>query len=294
MKTKFIYAIALFYSLTFWAQQQEIQEHFKSISTSDLLMLGTFHYADAGLDGYKPQYDIDILSENGQKELNSLLDILKQYNPTKIGIEVKANRQARVDSLYTAYLNGDFDISKRANEIYQVGFKLAKELGHKKVYCIDAPGAGVMSAYIDTQEQYDSIANHHMQNAPMDIMQREQAIDALYKKWYQKGDKLKTEIPLVEYYKIMNNPEIISNGHGHYVMGTFKLGDPENDDYFGADSAMYWYTRNVRIFQNILRMHNPGEDRVMVLIGAGHLPILNFLAKASKDFEFKEFSELAE
>lgn len=291
MKRISIFAAILF-TITLSAQKNEIKEHFKEIATSDLLMLGTFHFKDAGLDGYKPKYSKDILSEKGQKELNQLLDILKKYGPTKIGIEVKANRQHKLDSLYNLYLEGKYDISKKANEIFQVGFKLAKLLGHKKIYAIDAPGVGVKNN-ITSKKQYDSISNFHLKNAPVELMLREQKINTLYKKWYEKGDKLKTEISLVDFFRVMNHPDVITNGHGHYVMGNFKLGNPQKGDYFGADSAMWWYSRNVRIFQNILRMHEPGKDKIMVLIGAGHLPIINFLAKSSKDFDFKTFEEVA-
>ncbi len=36
---------------------------------AQLLLLGTFHFKDAGLDGYKPKHDVDILSEEGQKQV---------------------------------------------------------------------------------------------------------------------------------------------------------------------------------------------------------------------------------
>ena len=36
---------------------------------AQLLLLGTFHFKDAGLDGYKPKYDVDILSAERQRQL---------------------------------------------------------------------------------------------------------------------------------------------------------------------------------------------------------------------------------
>ncbi len=41
-----------------------------------------------------------------------------------------------------------------------------------------------------------------------------------------------------------------------------------------------WYHRNVRIFANVLRVTEPG-DRLLMLYGAGHVPILAHLAEAS-------------
>ncbi len=54
-----------------------------------VLILGTFHFKDAGLDSYKPKYDIDILSDERQKELGALLDSLMQASPEVELIEVK-------------------------------------------------------------------------------------------------------------------------------------------------------------------------------------------------------------
>lgn len=291
MKCKIITFIVLFFSLISAAQKAEIEEHFKEVQSSDLLMLGTFHFADAGLDTYKPKHSKDILSEKGQKELGELLDVLQKFGPTKIGIEVRAHRQVKLDSLYAAYLNGKFDISKKANEIFQVGFRLAKLLGHKKIYAIDAPAVGVNNF---SKEEYEKKEKYFLQKASQQQLLREQRINELYMSLYAKGDKLKTETSLVDYFKVMNDPDVLSNSHGHYLMGEFKMGEPEKKDYFGADNAMWWYGRNIRIFQNILNMNEPGKDKILVVIGAGHLPILNFLAKSSVDFDFQSFEKIAE
>jgi hypothetical protein len=48
------------------------------------------------------------------------------------------------------------------------------------------------------------------------------------------------------------------------------------DGYAGADLLSRWYERNIRIFANLQRVVEPG-DRVVVLIGSGHAPILREL-----------------
>ena len=42
-----------------------------------------------------------------------------------------------------------------------------------------------------------------------------------------------------------------------------------------------WYKRNLRIFANINRITEPGRDRVLVIIGAGHLKLLKEFAAHS-------------
>src|SRR5690606_25934456 len=50
----------------------------------------------------------------------------------------------------------------------------------------------------------------------------------------------------------------------------------DGSDYAGADMTGNWYHRNIRIYANILRSCEPG-DRLLLLIGAGHIaPLLHF------------------
>jgi len=39
-----------------------------------------------------------------------------------------------------------------------------------------------------------------------------------------------------------------------------------------------WYKRNLRIVVNINRITEPGKDRILVIIGAGHLKLLKEFA----------------
>ena len=48
------------------------------------------------------------------------------------------------------------------------------------------------------------------------------------------------------------------------------------DTYIGADLLTKWYERNIRIFNNIQRLAGPG-DRIILIIGSGHAPILREL-----------------
>jgi hypothetical protein len=49
------------------------------------------------------------------------------------------------------------------------------------------------------------------------------------------------------------------------------------DGYAGANLLAAWYERNLRMYANIRRVAAPGE-RVVVLVGGGHAPILRELA----------------
>lgn len=65
--------------------------------TAKIMLLGTFHFTDAGRDDYKPKHDVDILSEARQKEVEEVLDGLAGFRPSKIAVEWMPEHQERAD-----------------------------------------------------------------------------------------------------------------------------------------------------------------------------------------------------
>ncbi len=53
------------------------------------------------------------------------------------------------------------------------------------------------------------------------------------------------------------------------------------DDYIGAEVVLRWYERNMKIFVNLFRIIPAPDDRVLVLIGGGHLPLLSHFIEGS-------------
>ncbi|NHF59996.1 hypothetical protein FK220_011630 [Flavobacteriaceae bacterium TP-CH-4] len=259
---------------------------FEGVEKSDLFLLGTFHFKDAGLDGYKPQYDVDILSEERQEELQEVLEIIGKYKPTKIAVEWQKTRQAQLDSLYDAYLAGRFELT--ANEIYQIGFRMAKALGHDKVYAIDARPRSFDDGLTD--EEYEEKVAYFTEKLGAPTVARDEDLHNRFMAMYAADDVRKTQVSLLDQLLGENDPEGLRISHGHYLIGDFRMN--EGDEYLGADGAIWWYTRNLRIFANILGITNPGQDKVFVLIGSGHLPILNFLANSSPDYRMVTLQEL--
>lgn len=287
MKIKTSIVVLLLAIQGIWAQKTtfDVDQHFKEAGSSELMILGSFHFNNPGLDTYKPKHNIDILSKEKQKELMEVIGVIKKYAPTKIAVEAKKYRQAYIDSLYNAYLKGTFTL--RRNETYQIGFRLAKMLGHKKVYAIDASAKRFDNGM--TNEEHTEKENYFIQKANPSILQRELLLDQKFTAMYEFEDALKSKVSLLDYFLFMNDSKIVKAGHGHYLIGNFKMG--EGKDYYGPDNAMWWYNRNLRIFHNLLQINDPGKDRVFLLIGSGHVPILDFLTETSIDFKKKEFKD---
>lgn len=272
-------------------QEKEPSEaYFKDVEKSDLMILGTFHFTDARLDEYKSMYGVDYTHEEAQKDLNQLLGVLKNYGPTKIAVEVPKMQQHILDSLYGEYLEGRFKLTN--NEVYLVGFKLAELLGHKKIYAVAAPGRSYEEYGWNHLAATKEKEAYYKSKLSVKENTRENEIQSEYMRMYEYLDKLKWEVSLVDYYLLLNSEESLKVSNGHYLTGSFKMG--EGDDYFGADRAINWYSRNLRIYQNVANISEPGADKVLLLIGVGHVPILNFLLESSPDFNKRVFKEFVE
>jgi uncharacterized protein DUF5694 len=64
------------------------------------------------------------------------------------------------------------------------------------------------------------------------------------------------------------------SAHGIYL-AALRIG--ADTSYPGASVAARWYERNLKITSNILRLIDSPGDRVLVVIGAAHAPILREL-----------------
>lgn len=110
---------------------------FNSQKKSKVMILGTFHFNDGGHDAFKPRFTVDIRSVKRQTEVGELVALLAKFKPTKVAIESMPQRQKFHDSLYTEFINKRY--APGENETYQVSYRLAALMRHKKVYNIDAP-----------------------------------------------------------------------------------------------------------------------------------------------------------
>jgi len=248
----------------------------------EVLVLGTFHFQDAGLDGYKPTFPFDIRTPARQKELEQVLAILATWKPTRIAVESMPGQQATLDSLFRAYPGNGVDTLP--NETFQIGFRLAHRLGLSGVSAIDARARFLDSAM--TEAEWD---------------RREAALtpgalsatdwDARFTALYRQDDSLKTMQSLRETLVYMNSPERLRERHGHYLVGNLLNGAV--GEHFGADGFVSaWYNRNLRIYSNIARLIRRDDERVLVIIGGGHASILRELLLSSPVVRYVSVSEV--
>ncbi|NND59426.1 MAG: hypothetical protein HKN49_04085 [Gammaproteobacteria bacterium] len=108
---------------------------------------------------------------------------------------------------------------------------------------------------------------------------------------YAWEDKQKLGTTLQQFLLFLNSPERVRLGHGHYLVGGFKAATAEA--YPGADNLSgWWYNRNLRIFANVLQLVRDADERVLLIIGAGHLPILHHAATTSPEVTLVDVADV--
>ena len=243
-----------------------------SAQRTSVLVLGMFHFRDAGLDEYKPRFSIDVMAEERQREIEDLLQRLATFRPTIIAVEWREERQAVLDSTYDAFRGGERPAA--ANEREQIGFRLAQRLGHERVRAIDAA-----ARWYDSAMNGDTLTARALRFGQTSLAPRAMAWDRWYELRSQHQDSIKTTMPLRDYLLQLNSEESMQDILGQYLYGSIEVGG--RGDYSGADTRSAWYNRNLRIFSNLLRLQSGREERILVVIGAGHAPLLrHFIANA--------------
>lgn len=221
----------------------------------EVLLVGTIHL------GYTP--DINTLSKEDTEtysdvHFEQLTNDLAKFQADQIFVEYPFDLQHQLHNLYvTDEVNEDF----KGNEINQIGFRLAKKLGHETICAADwneevGPDLGLV-AEGKSKEAYEEIMGRiaiEMNKVSSIIQQKD----------------------IIKLYKYMNSKESIANDHKMYV-DLMQLEDETAFEWV----AKYWYYRNLRIVNNIKKSIKPETKRIIILYGAAH----NYLIKQQLEDE---------
>ncbi len=258
---------------------------FADLDQASVLLLGTFHFDDPELDSYKPEISWDPHTDEHQKEIDEVIQLLGLYRPTRIAVEWESNRQQELDAAYKVWLEGG--VSLDSSESQQLGFRLARQFAHPTVHAVDVSGRSYFPDM--SEEEYERRLSEAMGEADPALVQRQMDLEERYNATYRLDESLKVTVPLREYLLRANEPERIVSEHGHYLIGTFYLG--KDDDYLGPDMKTEWYNRNLRIFRNLQRISSEPGERIVLIIGGGHIPILRHAVNASPEYKLVEVGE---
>jgi hypothetical protein len=119
---------------------------------------------------------------------------------------------------------------------------------------------------------------------------------ALMNEWWPRfereaaaGDIRKTQQPLRDTLLAANSEASIHASHRPYLVDWFKIG--AGSEYPGVDWVTAWYSRNLRIFANLQRITERADECLLLIIGAGHLPILRHCALCSPEYRLVEVAD---
>ena len=250
-----------------------------------VMILGSSHLANPGMDGSNPKMD-DVLAPKRQHEIKQLVEQLNAFNPTKIALEVDFSRNAEINAKYQGYLKGTYQLTR--GEGNQIGYRLAKQLGHPKVYCVDyfrnysEEPDGFFPEDFDwdlvNPDKFAKANNqeHLMEQPPTAEGKVTQDADGTI--WIE-PEKYE---PIIDMYRRLNQPEGIRADHQEYLrIARVGLGD----QYPGANwVGRLWYTRNLKIFVNLTRITESADDRILLIIGAAHVFLVQQFLEDSGDY----------
>lgn len=232
-----------------------------------VMILGVYHFDSPNLDFVKST-KVDHLSETKQDEIAEVLDRLAAFAPTKIVLEALPE-DTRVQERYAAYLQEKCALT--GNEREQLGFRLARQFSHPRVFLAD--------------HQLDMDLNAVLTAA------KESANDR-FLGWFQES--------MVEAQAMMDRQSKMSVREALVALNEPALQDRTRDLYLqlarvrstkgfvGSEVLAGWYRRNFCIFTNLSAAIDSPGDRVLVFFGQGHVHYLRELVQSSPDLQLVE------
>jgi len=246
----------------------------QSDARPEILVLGTYHMANPGRDIHNMQAD-DVPAPKRQQEIERLIAVLKKFQPTKIAIEADVGSE-RVTQQYADYVAGKYTLS--GNETNQIGYRLAKEMGHKTIYSVDEEG----------DFPWGRVVNYAKANG---LAEKFAALDETMGKQVKEQDEFLHSHTLLEMFEYLNSDSMSAKGVAFYY-SIVPFGDP--GDYAGPDLLAAWYQRNIRIYHNIRKVIDSPNDKVLVIFGAGHLGWLQQDAASDATVKLRKLAEFTQ
>jgi Family of unknown function (DUF5694) len=209
-----------------------------------------------------------------QTELEEVCACLKQFRPTKIALEVIADRPGLVSSIFENY--SPERLLESRDEVTQIGLRLAHALGHPAVY-----GINELSDTIDyfPFPQVERFAQEHQQQGVLE------QIFAFGNRLKLEDEKRLQTSTARELLRRQNEPERFELEMKQAYIPMLTVGNTQQHP--GAELNAMWFLRNAKIFTK-LRCIAEASDRILVVFGAGHAYWLRHFVKLTPEFEMIE------
>lgn len=226
-------------------------------SGAQVLVIGTYHMSNPGLDAISVRAD-DVLAARRQAEIEQLAEKLARFRPTRVAVEIPPGRDSTANALYRRYLQGGYSLDR--TEMQQLGFRIARRAGLPRIYGVD----------YDLDVNVAAVMVWALTHGQPELATAAQRLST---RLLAEADSMMKHASVGAIVAALNSARADS-AHGIY-MAALRVG--ADTSYPGAAMTARWYERNLRITSNILRLVESPTDRVLVIIGAAHGPILREL-----------------
>ena len=246
------------------------------------MLLGVWHFDYPNADSHKTSTEnmVDVLTPKRQKEIVEVVNLLKKFNPTKIYLE--SRNQDSLDKLFESYKKGEQ--KGNGDEVVQLGMRLADLLKHDRVYAVDATNYA-----FDNGKKYPEINDLWDEKYQLNLPKTEEYQKA-YDEWNTYSNSLLKNQTILQQLLYENDPRNLRRAYGQYMVnGWLKTSNNNGPDAL----ALQWYNRNLRIFNNILKTNPTAKDKILVIFGSSHIPLLQHSFEASPEFELVSFHKFA-
>ncbi|MBG8552665.1 DUF5694 domain-containing protein [Hymenobacter guriensis] len=257
------------------------------IAPTEVMIAGSDHLNQI----YSKDYPTtDVLTARGQQDIGRFTAALARYKPDMLVVESLPEEQAEVDSLYALYRQDKLNLTTMSggrSEVFQIAFRLGKQLGLSRIYCANAPG-GTSQGILRTGQNIELY-----QQAQQELSK----VSGGLKTQLQQGT-----LSLYDYEVAINQPELYNLVYrlryvtpARVVNGRFTKPDAQvdtafiNPKYIGAELISVFKNRDYKIYSNIVvQALQTKPRRVLALFGAAHIGSLQSIFASDPAFRVVE------
>ncbi len=248
-------------------EDTSVYTRFDSIPKSLVMVVGTYHF--------RQEEHYDELSGKNQEHISKIVSRLAEFKPTKVVIEKEPQYDSIFQSLFQKYILNDQVIDTLENETFQLGFRLAKRMGHEKIYLFDDQTEFIGSLDGFTWEKFgEEVAKDSaFVNRHVDII-----MDS-----FNENEKRYANLSLYDNILKRNSPE--AQKWNAQRMHAYETRAGIQKSWMGPDWLGRWYQRNIRMMANLMSFNDHGNDRFVIIVGDNHKWVLDTLLEFNPDFE---------
>lgn len=246
--------------------QHKAEQKIPAVAKTPIALLGMYHFDNPNQDQFNVKSD-SIFSIKRQKELDALVKQLAKFKPTHIAVEFNKN-DSILDEHYQAYLTGKYQLGPSERE--QIGFRLARLLGHPHIYPVDEPSIQLNFNPGELAAEYSSLLN--------ELTKTGNRVVGDINQWVAQNS-------IGAVLSQLNAPEMDKLNVDLYYHYLLPIGKGNTQP--GLEAVTNWYKRNLFIFKHIkeLTSVNATEKKILVIFGQGHTAMLKQFLQFSTEFE---------